>query len=179
MILTIPFMALAMAGGAPVGITLGETHAKSCFDAAEAGFTGMDDLTTCERALAVQPLSAHDKASTLVNRGIIHMNRGDHAAAERDFADALRLDGKQAEAHLNTAILALRRDDAARARSFASRAIDLGTRKPHIAYYVRGIANEEQGAVGNAYRDLKMAQSLAPRWAVPAAELARYRVRER
>ena len=170
---------IALAGGTPTGITLGETHAKSCYDAAEAGATSRFALAACERALAVQPLSAHDKASTLVNRGIIRMNRGDYDAADRDFSEALELDARQAEAHLNTAILALRRNDSARALSFSTRSIELDTLKPHIAYYVRGIANEDRGATGDAYRDLRMAQALAPGWDVPAIELTRYSVVER
>ncbi|WP_343347194.1 hypothetical protein WJT74_04140 [Sphingomicrobium sp. XHP0239] len=173
---SLAILSIALTGGAPVGITLGETHAKSCYDAAEAGNTSRFALASCERALAVQPLSAGDKASTLVNRGIIRMNRGEYNLADRDFAEALKLDASQAEAYLNAAILALRRADSARALTYSSRSIELETRKPHIAYYVRGMANEDRGAASAAYRDLQMAQSLAPGWDVPAIELTRYSV---
>ncbi|WP_265562989.1 tetratricopeptide repeat protein [Sphingomicrobium arenosum] len=169
---------LCVAGAASAGkITLGGSQAESCYLAAEAGSSGAQDLQTCDRALVEDALSREDKASTHVNRGIILMNRADYAAAGRDFARALEIEPDQADAYLNAAILAMHEEDAARAVQLSTRSIELEPMKPHLAYYVRGIANEDIGEVSSAYRDLKAAAALAePGWDEAARELTRYQV---
>ena len=56
---------------------------------------------------------------------------------------------------------------------------ELGTERPEIAYYGRGLANEDVGNVKAAYDDLQRAVSLKPKWNAPAKDLARYQVRRR
>ena len=57
------------------------------------------------------------------------------------------------------------------------RALALNTRKPALAYFVRGLANEDRGNVKAAYADLVHARDLAPDWKEPGVELQRYKIR--
>jgi hypothetical protein len=65
------------------------------------------------------------------------------------------------------------------ALDLAARSIQLRTRRPAIAYYIRGLAHEQTGNLQAAYADLSRARALAPKWQEPAIELARYQVRSR
>jgi tetratricopeptide (TPR) repeat protein len=58
-----------------------------------------------------------------------------------------------------------------------TRGIGLNTEEPHKAYYNRAIAYEAIGNVRAAYDDYTRAAELAPEWAQPRTELARFTVR--
>lgn len=166
--------------GAPAAasvITVGGTFATSCYRAAEHRRMDLASWRACDTALAVEPLNDADRAGTYVNRGILHMLAGRNGRAREDFAAAERLDPRQPEIYLNQAIIAYQGGEVRRARDLASRAIELKTRKPELAFFIRGIANEDLGAVKAAFADLSRAAELAPAWSEPRRELARYRVR--
>ncbi|WP_300974688.1 hypothetical protein [Sphingomonas sp. LHG3406-1] len=170
----------ALLAAAPAGasvITVGGSHATTCWRAAETRRPDADAWTACNIALATETLSPQDRAGTFVNRGILHMlsQRWDRAAA--DFAQAERIDPAQAEIYVNQAVVAYEQSDPANARLLATKALGLGTRKPAVAHFVRGVANEDLGQVRAAYADLSEAARLAPRWSEPKRELARYRLR--
>jgi Flp pilus assembly protein TadD len=117
--------------------------------------------------------------ATHVNRGILRMVKRDFAAAEADFNEAIRLDPREPEAWLNKGILLIKAGRSADAVTPIDRSLQLRTRRPALAYYARGLANEDRGDVRAAYRDLKQAQAIAPQWREVATELARYQVRTR
>jgi len=56
----------------------GTTDARKCYDAAQlAGTLAKEGLESCNDALKRGRLSRNEKASTLVNRGILHTHFGD------------------------------------------------------------------------------------------------------
>jgi tetratricopeptide (TPR) repeat protein len=158
-------------------ITVGGTYAKTCAGAAEARQPDRAAWIACNTALAIEPLQDFERAGTFVNRGILYMQTGDDANALEDLAAAEQLDPDQPEIYVNRAVIAYRAGDKQQAREMASRGLALGTRKPAYAHYIRGLANEDLGAIKAAYSDLKAASELAPRWSEPKLELARYKLR--
>jgi tetratricopeptide (TPR) repeat protein len=160
-------------------ITIGSSLARSCYEAAEALRGDRQSLQTCDMALAEEGLTFGDLTGTHVNRGIVLMLSGNLDMAERDYDRALALDPNEPEAWLNKGINALKRGNSQIALQFVEKAIALRTRKPAIAFYMRGVAHEETGNVRAAYADLQRARQLDPAWPLPALELQRYQVRTR
>ncbi len=179
--------ALILAAGAAVFVaplpasagimTVGGTFAEGCFKAAEQHNTTLESLNTCDRAFSEQALSFEDRLATYVNRGIVRMLRNDFARARSDFDTAMQMNPKRSEPYLNMAILQFRQGKSAEALPLFSKAIELGTEMPEVAYYGRGLANEDVGKVRAAYADLQRAASLKPNWDAPRRDLARYQVR--
>lgn len=160
-------------------VTYGSTLAKSCYDAAEALRATVEARRTCDLALTEQALTHEDLAGTHVNRGILWMLSGNLDMAERDYDRALALNPNEPEAWLNKGINAFKRGNSRLALELVEKAIALRTRKPAVAFFVRGIAYEDTGNVRAAYADLQRARRLDPKWPLPAVELARYQVRSR
>jgi Flp pilus assembly protein TadD len=158
-------------------MTIGGSFAEGCFKAAEQHNTTLESLSTCDRAFTDQALSAEDRLATHVNRGIVRMLRNDFAPAQSDFDTAMQMNPKRSEPYLNMAILQFRQGRSADAVPLFSKAIELGTEMPEVAYYGRGLANEDVGNVRAAYADLRRAASLKPGWDAPRRDLARYQVR--
>jgi len=170
-------LAIIPSAAAASVIAVGGGYAQSCYEAAEAQDVTARSLNICDRALAEEALPADDRVATLVNRGIIRLRRANLPAAEADFDAALLLDSREPEAWLNKAILYARYRDSRDALPFVTKALENGTRHPEVAYFVRGMANEDSGNIPAAYRDFQRARSLAPQWSEPIAELARFQVR--
>jgi Flp pilus assembly protein TadD len=178
--------ALVLAAGAVVFLTaipasasvqtIGGSYAQSCYFSAENGSTTSTDLDYCNRAFA-EGLSPEDLLATYVNRGIVRMLRNDFAAAGADFQAAIGLNPQHSEPWLNMAVLHFKQGDSAGAVVMFDKAITLGTTRPEIAYFGRGLAHEDTGNVRAAYFDLQKAAALKPKWSEPAKELARYQVR--
>lgn len=160
-------------------ITIGSTLARSCYEAAEALRATAETRRVCDQALAEEGLSHHDLTGTYVNRGIIWMLSGNLDQADRDYDRAIALDSNEPEAWLNKGINALKRGNSQLALQYVEKALELRTRKPAVAFYMRGIAHEESGNVRAAYADLQRARQLDPSWPLPAVELQRYQVRAR
>jgi Flp pilus assembly protein TadD len=158
-------------------MTIGGSFAEGCFRAAEQHNTTLESLNTCDRAFSEQALSFEDRLATHVNRGIVRMLRNDFGRAQSDFDTAMQMSPTRSEPYLNLAILQFRQGKSAEAVPLFSKAIELGTEMPAVAYYGRGLANEDVGNVKAAYADLKRATSLKPSWDAPRRDLARYRVR--
>ena len=158
-------------------LTVGGAFAFSCYEAADGDRSTMADLDACNRALAEEALTAQDRAATHVNRGILLLRRANLDRADTDFDAALKLNPHEAEAWLNKAILNARYRKSADALPFVAKALENGTRRPAIAYFVRAMANEDSGRIGAAYQDFQRARSLDPKWAEPALELQRFQVR--
>lgn len=160
-------------------VTLGSRHAESCFEAADAGARDASAMRSCDIALNEEALEIRDRAGTFVNRGILHMKVNNVAAATRDFDSAIKLNAQEPEAWLNKSIALVTHGDSAAAIPLADRALQLHTRRPALAHFVRGIAYEDIGNVGAAYSDLVRARDIDPKWSMPAKELARYSVQRR
>ncbi len=171
-LVAVPFSASASV------LTVGGGYARSCYLAAVAKDVGPQAMEACNSALIVEALTPQDHVATLVNRGILYLNRADVKRATRDFDEAITLNPNEPEAWLNKAILNVRYGDAAEALPLAQKALDLKTRRPALAYFVRGIAHEDMGNLRAAYRDLQRARALEPKWNEPVVELRRFKVRQ-
>jgi tetratricopeptide (TPR) repeat protein len=178
LVLAVSAAALCAALPASAGITvINGSFAEGCFKAAEQHNITLESLNTCDRAFTEQALSSEDRLATYVNRGIVRMLRSDYARAHSDFTLAMQMDPNRSEPYLNMAILQFRQGKSSEAVPLFSKAIELGTELPEVAYYGRGLANEEVGNVKAAYADLQRAASLKPAWDAPRRDLARYQVR--
>jgi len=178
--LAVSAAALTTALPASAGImTIGGSYAEGCFKAAEQHSRTLESLNTCDRAFTEEALSRDDELATYVNRGVLRMLRDDYARAHTAFTTAMAMNPNRSEPYMNLAILQLRNGKSAEAVPLFSKAIELGTELPEVAYYGRALANEDVGDVRAAYADLQRATSLKPRWDAPARDLARYQVRRR
>lgn len=169
--------AVAAPAGVSAAVTIvGAGNAAACSRAAVGTIDARPGGAYCDAALKEDNLSARDRAATLVNRGIVRLRTRDRRSAMADFDQAAALEPSLGEAYANKAILLLNEGEAESAATLFTRAIDLGTEKPEIAYYGRGVANEQLGRIAAAYGDYSMAARLKPRWAEPRLELTRFKV---
>ena len=170
--------ATAVPAGAAVTV-LGSSSARMCFEAADAKILpSRDSLGRCDEAMSNENLSDFDTVATYVNRGIIKLRLGQSDAAIADFDSALARDPNQPEAYLNKGIALLKKPDGwAQAMPLFDTALAKKTRRPALAYYGRGVANELGGHVREAYHDYREASQLEPNWRDPRQELTRFTVR--
>jgi tetratricopeptide (TPR) repeat protein len=171
-------LALLSPGAASASVVVyGNSLAEACYHSSLLKAGTSQALDECNRALAEEPLSAHDRVATFVNRGIVKVHMGSVAAGDRDFDRAIELDPAEPDSYLNTGLVRLRADQSAAALPYIEEAIAKRTSMPALAYYARGLANERLGNVKAAYADLQRARALDPGWRLPAEQLARYRMR--
>lgn len=176
------FGAAAMVPGAALAssMVIGTGLARECFEAADAQQASATALAICDRALTEEALPFGDNVATYVNRGIIRARLGDAAGAHADYDRALRLDPTEPEAYLNKGALVLKvEQDWRRARELFDLALARQTRRPEIAHYARGVANELGGDFKGAYADYVKASELAPGWEEPKRELTRFSIRKK
>lgn len=171
-------IAVAIPASAAV-LTVGGNFAEGCYRFAESRVGTVDAIETCNRAFTEQALSSDDEFATHVNRGIVRMHRREFTSAQADFDRAVAMNPKRGEPWLNMGVLRFKQGDSGGAIPLFSRAIELGTDDPEVAYYGRALAHEDQGDLKSAYADLRRAVELRPKWDEPARELARYQVRRR
>jgi tetratricopeptide (TPR) repeat protein len=159
-----------------ISIVIGDTLASACYRSSMTSMSYRAAVEECDRAIEEEALTQGDRAATLVNRGVVKMKAGDLRGAERDFDTALAMDKARAEALLNKGFLRLRQGQYEAALPFFDQSLQARTIRPALAHYARGIANEELGNVRAAYGDYARARDLDPAWALPAAELSRFKV---
>ena len=170
----------ALAAAAPgfgAATVIGGGHARECYLAAEHSERTRPSIETCNAALDGETLSLDERASTLVNRGIVYMQARSLTAAMADFDAALHLRPSLAEAYVNKgiALLHLGGHDAEAVATLTD-GLQRKPSRPEIAFYTRGIANEMVGATREAYEDYQQAVALKPDWAEPATQLQRFKV---
>ena len=154
-------------------ISIGGSPAHSCYLSAEQERHDQKAIQECSDALGAA--AGDDRVATYVNRGILYLLSKKIDAATRDFDAALSLDPVQPEAYLNKSVALHNSGMSSGAVAMATRAIELRTAKPALAYFVRGLSHEDGGNLPAAYADLVRARDLDPRWRAPAEELKRYR----
>ncbi|MGF1549367.1 MAG: tetratricopeptide repeat protein [Sphingomonadaceae bacterium] len=180
-------LSLAVPAGASITV-LGQSLARDCYEAAASvsqreGLAPQrilrEGIESCDAAFSNEALSSEKVVATHVNRGILLMHRGEAARAVADFSRAIAIDPDEPEAYLNKAVAMVRAEQWNEAIPLFDTAIEKKTRRPELAYYGRGIANEMTGDVRGAYYDYKRASALKPDWTRPRAELTRFTVRKR
>ena len=160
-------------------------YSEYCFDAAlrpddpvnmyvTGSRLGVSPLEVCARAIEE---ADENRASSHNNRGVLLFASGDYQGALDDFDRALDFDGDRGEFHINRGLALAKLSRWEESIAAYDRGIALGSIKLEMAYYNRGIANEELGNINAAYADYREAARLAPEWNIPREELARFRVR--
>jgi tetratricopeptide (TPR) repeat protein len=165
------------AASAAVTILGGSTAGRDCYVAAELKRETRASLDVCTRALDVDAISRRDRAATLVNRGIIHMQARDIESAVTDYRAAIAIEPDLAEAHVNLGIALLHRGGQDQAAiDTLTRALEMKPARPEVAFYSRAVAHEMVGNVREAFEDYSAAAAAAPDWKEPAEQLKRFSV---
>lgn len=165
------------AASAAVTILGGSTAGRDCYVAAELKRETRASLDVCTRALEVDGISRRDRAATLVNRGIIHMQARDIESAVTDYRAAIVIEPDLAEAHVNLGIALLHRGGQDQAAiDTLTRALEMKPARPEVAFYSRAVAHEMVGNVREAFEDYSAAAAAAPDWKEPAEQLKRFSV---
>lgn len=174
--LAVVALAALPASAAASVVTWGSGYAESCYNAADSRDASRQSMDACDKALTEQAITEEDRVATHVNRGILFMIRRKVDEANADFDAALALDPNEPEAWLNKAVVHARFGRPIDAMPLVQKALDLNTRRPALAYFVRAMALEDSGNIAAAYHDLKRAEQLEPKWSEPKIELRRFRV---
>lgn len=173
-------LAVLSADAADAAVTvLGGGLAQSCSEAAFRGRSAMGDIRKCDRALAEEALSPHDRAATYVNRGVLRLRRRESERARSDFDAAIAIAPALGEAWVNrgaASVLDRRYEEAV---ADIDKGLELGVEEEEKAYYNRGLAHEGLDDARAAWLDYRKAAELAPDWDLPRQALARFTVTTR
>lgn len=166
----------ALAQHDPRAVTIigGDAYASRCIVNVSAGDSSELTLDTCTRALRNPRLNDEGEAQLLINRGIVHLRRGNGEAAIADFDVVLEEDDENAEARLNRAAALVQLGRHGPAIAEITEALSLGVSEPHKAYFNRAAAREALGDIRGAYEDYSTALEIQPDWGAASAELARF-----
>ena len=157
-------------------VVVGNSLAAGCSKAAIGGLADRRSLDTCSRALDEGTLTGRNLAGTLVNRGVIHMRRGDARAAMLDFQDAVAADPKLGESFVNRGSVHILEGRFQEGLNDTEQGLQLGLAEPERAYFNRAMAREWLDDEKGAYLDYRKAAELNPRWNLPREQLARFTV---
>ncbi len=170
-------LALAAAGQAKAAVTvIGGGFAEECSKATLADRSDLGALDICNRSLANDELTSHDRAGTLINRGILRLRRHEFADAKTDFDAAIVIAPRIGEAWVNRGALLVDQKQYQQGLSDIDKGIELGCSEPEKAYFNRALAYEGLDDEKSAYLDYQQALTLKPGWAAPAHELLRFTV---
>ncbi|HUO88981.1 MAG TPA: hypothetical protein VMU08_07395 [Rhizomicrobium sp.] len=154
---------------------LGSGPAQICYQAAENGASPADYMTYCNQALA-GTLSDADRAATFVNRGVLRLAMNDNDAAAEDFRAGLAINTNLGEGYVDLGATMIAKKHYADAIRNIDRGLSLGTKKPHLAYYDRAMADEAIGNLQAAYDDYRHALALKPDFTPASDELTRFKI---
>lgn len=169
--------ALLLGSGARASVTvIGGGLAEACSKAALSGKSDARLEATCTEALDKEALNTHDRAGTLVNRGVLKMRRTNWAGATRDFNEAVRLRPSLGEAYVNRGAVSIGQHRYADSLPDLNKGLQLGVEQPAKVYYDRALAYEGMDDVKSAYFDYQKAVELSPDWEAPKNELVRFHV---
>jgi tetratricopeptide (TPR) repeat protein len=126
----------------------------------------------CDEALKDPDLIQRDRASTLVNRGVVENNGHKYDSALADFASALAIDSEIPEAYLNRGNSHFLQGLYQEALADYTHAIDLNIERMSAARYDRSLAYGQLGDYKSARADLAEAVALAPEFTEAKAQLA-------
>jgi tetratricopeptide (TPR) repeat protein len=170
-------LAVAFASGADAAVmVIGNANARMCYETLIWNGDLKRNLGYCQAALSEDNLDAKDRAATLVNRGIVFLKQRRLESSLADFDAALAIEPDLAEAYVNKGVAMVNAGNDDEAIRLLTRALELGTAKPEIAYYGRAVANELSGRDAQAYRDYRAAAEILPEWSEPRDQLKRFSV---
>jgi tetratricopeptide (TPR) repeat protein len=149
--------------------------AKLCYDGADGGSDPGAYLFYCDQALNTS-LSPHDRAATLINRGVLRLLLREVNFAYNDFSAGLAIDPKIGEGYIDRGASLIEQKKFAEAIQDIDKGLALGARRPSLAYFDRAIAHEAMGDISAAYEDYQQALVLQPDFSMASDELKRFKV---
>lgn len=157
-------------------VVTGNPDAEECYRATMLpNSVAATSITTCNTALNTRRTTRKDRASILVNRGILYNHMGEYDAALADFEAALELISDFPEAYINRGNAYFYTGQVERAIADYNRAIARRSAKRHTAYFNRGLANESRKQLDAAFEDFVRANELKPDWVLAAGRVEHYR----
>ena len=132
-------------------------------------------ISSCNTALNTRRISRRERASILVNRGILYNHMGEYDEALEDFDEALELIADFPEAYINRGNAYFYTGQVDRAIADYDHAIRGRSSQKHTAYFNRGLANEARKRHDQAYADFVRANQLKPDWVLAAGRVEHYR----
>jgi lipoprotein NlpI len=150
-------------------VVLGNDLAHDCYMMAKAGINNEESVATCDGALANAPLSPHDRAGTLVNRGAIEIAMGRISSAMNDYNQGIAIKADLADAYIDRAGAFIYEKKFSEAMADVNHGIELGPTYPFVGYYNRAVAEQLTGDFKAAYLDYKKTLELEPKFK-PAAD---------
>ena len=167
----------AVAGVAHGSVSIiGGGLAEVCSKAALAERSDTDSIKSCDTALEFEDLDAHDRAGTLINRGVMKLRRNEFEPARSDFDGAIALQPSLGESWVNRGAAEVGERRYQAALDDINNALKLGVKEPEKAYFNRALAYEGLDDEKSAYLDYLQALTLKPGWALPEHELLRFTV---
>ena len=161
---------------------LGPTLFDECSNAAAAaqrtGHVGVSDVQTCSAAIGRAWSTVGETATAFVNRGTLHLVRGENDKAINDFSQAIKADPKLASAYNDRGVALSAQHRQADAIADFSQAIALKADNADQVHFNRAMAYEDSGDLKRAYIDYREAAKLNPGWDQPARQLARFNVKQ-
>ncbi len=154
-------------------------NALACYHTAKRLAQSINDLLPsteqCDLALA-EFLSSKDKASTLVNRGLIHARLEKFDLALQDYDAAIKINERvKPIALINIGNAYFLQQDFTAATSYYTKALALDVKQDHAATLNRGMAWEKLGKLEAAEQDYLAALQLIPEWESALIRLERVR----
>ncbi len=174
-----------MAGAAAMAqesvTVLGPSQFETCSQAAAAaqrtGHVGVTDIDTCSQAIGHSWSTVGETATAFVNRGTLHLVRGENDKAINDFSQAINADPALAAAYNDRGVALSAAHRSADAIRDFSQALALKADNADQVVFNRAIAYEDAGDLKRAYIDYRKAAELNPGWDLPARQLARFNVK--
>jgi tetratricopeptide (TPR) repeat protein len=175
---------LCVTAGANAAVeVIGNGPARDCYHAARQAYGTKAGEDICNMALTETILSLHDRAATLVNRGVIRTRDNRMEAALLDDEQAIAMGVLKPSdlgiAYVNRASVLNGLGRPREALESAEKGLSLGAGNAEIGYYARAVAKEMLGDVNGAYHDYKQAISLRPDFVPAARQLTRFKVETR
>jgi tetratricopeptide (TPR) repeat protein len=147
--------------------------AQECYRTAQSGTDLKFGLEHCDIAMR-DPMQIY-RAETVVNRGIIRFGLGDSDGALNDFNNALSFNPAMGDAYLNQALVLISQKRPDDAMAAISKGIAMGAANLQIAYYARGMIEDDAGHYAQAFRDYRQAVTIKPGYGPAQRELSRFK----
>jgi tetratricopeptide (TPR) repeat protein len=157
-------------------VVTGNPDANDCYRATMLPRMAAEaSIASCNVALNTRRVTRRQRASILVNRGILYNHMGEYDAAFTDFGAALELVSNFPEAYINRGNTYFYTGQVEEAIADYNRAIQQRSAKRHTAYFNRGLVNEAQKQPDLAFADFVRANELKPGWVLAAGRVEHYR----
>jgi tetratricopeptide (TPR) repeat protein len=157
-------------------VVTGNPDANDCYLATMLpNMAAHASISSCNIALNTRRVTRAQRASILVNRGILYNHMGEYASAFDDFDAAIELIANFPEAYINRGNAYFYTGHVDLAIADYNRAIQRRSTKRHTAYFNRGLANESRKQHDQAFADFVRANELKPNWMLAAGRVDYYR----